>query len=202
MAVAGPGNFHSRLVAWLKILLPLAALALLSTLFLVARRIDPSDAIPYAEVDLEDRLREPKMTGAVYAGTTRDGTAIRLSTDSAVPLPGGRARARGLSAAVETPDGARTTIRAASAEIGTRGRSIALSGTVEVSTSSGYRVTTDDVLIDRDTTSVTVPGTVEGTGPGGAIRADSLTLTSAESDAGSYLLTFSGDVRLLYRPEK
>ena len=32
---------HTRVVGWLKVALPLAALAILSTLFLVARRIDP-----------------------------------------------------------------------------------------------------------------------------------------------------------------
>ena len=52
----------SRLVAALKVLLPLAALAILSTLFLVSNRINPEDALPYADVDVEARLREPRIT--------------------------------------------------------------------------------------------------------------------------------------------
>ena len=47
------------------------ALALLATLFLLADRIDPDDALPYAEVDVEDRAREPRMTAPTYAGITR-----------------------------------------------------------------------------------------------------------------------------------
>ena len=37
---------RSRIVAWLRVLLPLAALAILSTLFLLGRKPDPDDAIP------------------------------------------------------------------------------------------------------------------------------------------------------------
>jgi lipopolysaccharide export system protein LptC len=43
---------HTRVVGWLKVALPLIALALLATLFLLADRIDPDDALPYAEVDV------------------------------------------------------------------------------------------------------------------------------------------------------
>ena len=50
-------NLHSRLVRVLKIALPLIALLLLSTLFLFSRKINPEDAIPYASVDVDDRLR-------------------------------------------------------------------------------------------------------------------------------------------------
>ena len=70
---------HTRVVTWLKIALPLAALAILSTLFLLADKIDPEDALPYAEVDVEDLAREPRMTLPSYAGTTSDGAALSLT---------------------------------------------------------------------------------------------------------------------------
>ena len=53
---------HTRVVGWLKLALPLAALVILSTLFLVADRIDPEDALPYAKVDVEGLARAPRMT--------------------------------------------------------------------------------------------------------------------------------------------
>ena len=49
-AMAARDNVHSRVVFWLKIILPLLALAILSTLFLFSRRIDTDQALPYAEV--------------------------------------------------------------------------------------------------------------------------------------------------------
>ena len=69
-------NLHSRLVAILKVTLPLLALVILSTLFLISRKINPEDAIPYADVDIEDRLRDPKMTGASLSGMTPDGLSL------------------------------------------------------------------------------------------------------------------------------
>ena len=70
---------HTRVVGWLKVALPLMALAVLSTLFLVADQIDPEDALPYAEVDVEDLAREPRMTMPSYAGITTDGAALSLT---------------------------------------------------------------------------------------------------------------------------
>ena len=52
---------HTRIVGWLKIGLPLAALAILSTLFLLSRRIEPADDLPFAQVELEDRARRQQI---------------------------------------------------------------------------------------------------------------------------------------------
>ena len=81
---------HTRVVGWLKVMLPLTALAILSTLFLVARRIDPEAALPYAEVDVEDLAREPRMTAPTYAGTTEDGASVTLTADEARPAAEGQ----------------------------------------------------------------------------------------------------------------
>jgi lipopolysaccharide export system protein LptC len=59
MAAAIDG--YSRLVAWLKIILPLIALGILATLFLVSRTIDPSQTIPYADVDVQDLARNQRV---------------------------------------------------------------------------------------------------------------------------------------------
>ena len=69
-------NLHSKLVVWAKVTLPLLALGLLATLFLFSRKIDPTDAIPYADVDVEERAREPRLTMPTYAGVTSDGSAL------------------------------------------------------------------------------------------------------------------------------
>lgn len=76
---------HTQIVGWLKVTLPLMALAILATLFLLADRIDPEAALPYAEVDVEGLAREPRMTAPTYAGTTSDGAALTLSANEARP---------------------------------------------------------------------------------------------------------------------
>jgi lipopolysaccharide export system protein LptC len=195
-------DVHSRLVSWMKIALPLAALAILSTLFLFSRRIDPSDAIPYAEVDIEERLREPRMTDASYSGVTEDGSAINLRAAAAVPEADGNARATGLSATLDSPDGSNTTFAAATGQLDNASGMIALSGGVKVETSTGYHIQTGDLRIALDSTSVEAPGTVSADGPPGTITADRMTLTSADPNGGRYQLVFTGNVKLIYQPAK
>jgi lipopolysaccharide export system protein LptC len=76
MALTRADNLHSRLVFWLKIALPLVALALLATLFLFGRPIRPEDAIPYASTDITDRAKDPRVTEPVFASMTSDGAAL------------------------------------------------------------------------------------------------------------------------------
>ena len=48
---------RTRTVRWLRVLLPLLALAMLSTLFLFSRGSDGESQIPYADVDAEAMAR-------------------------------------------------------------------------------------------------------------------------------------------------
>ncbi|MEY3533380.1 MAG: hypothetical protein RI979_1404, partial [Pseudomonadota bacterium] len=79
-------NLHSRIVMILKVTLPLVALAILSSLFLFSREIDPEDAIPYADVEIADRLAQPRMTGAGFSTVTSDGATLTLSANSVLSL--------------------------------------------------------------------------------------------------------------------
>jgi lipopolysaccharide export system protein LptC len=192
---------HSRVVGWLKVALPLLALAILSTLFLVARRIDPDAALPYAEVNVEDLAREPRMTAPTYAGTTEDGTALTLSADEARPASeNGSATAAALRLALVTPDGARTELSAAQARLDETTRQVLLSGGVTLTTSTGYRLETAEVTAKLDRTGLESLSEVTATGPAGQIRADHMVLGQDNLTPGAYLLVFKGDVRLVYQP--
>jgi lipopolysaccharide export system protein LptC len=192
---------HSRVVGWLKVALPLAALAILSTLFLVARRIDPEAALPYAEVDVEDLAREPRMTAPTYAGTTADGAALTLSADEARPAAeGAAASAAGLRLDLATPDGATTALSAATAAMEDATRQVLLSGGVTVTTSTGYRLETADMAVKLDRTGLESRSPVTATGPAGQIRADRMELGQDNLTPGSYVLVFKGNVRLVYQP--
>lgn len=192
---------HTRLVGWLKVALPLAALAILSTLFLVARRIDPEAALPYAEVDVQDLAREPRMTAPTYAGTTEDGAALTLSASEARPKAEGvAAQAAGLRLDLATPDGGETELVAASAVMDDATRQVLLSGGVTVTTSSGYRLETAEVSARLDRTGLESRSPVVATGPAGEIRADGMSLSQDIRTPGSYVLVFNGNVRLVYQP--
>lgn len=193
---------HSRLIAWLKIVLPLLALAILSTLFLVARTIDPEDAIPYAEVDVEERLREPRMTEPAYAGVTKDGAALTLAANEARPdaADDRSGTAKALSGMLETPDGARTDLTAGAARINSTAGLIFLTDGVEITQSNGWKVTTDAMTASMDRTEVSAVTPVAAFGPAGELTAQAMHLSEDATMPGRYLLVFKGDVKLIYRP--
>lgn len=203
---------HSRLVGWLKVALPLFALAVLSSMFLVARSIDPEGALTLTEAELADRLREPRITAPAFAGTTRDGATVNVTASLARPANEGGANEGGASeggasaedvrAELATPDGARSTLSAAGLRFSSDSAQAVLEGGVLISQSLGYEFRTDSLTLNLDRTGLQSAGAVEGYGPIGQLIAGRMTLTPAESADGRYLLVFNEGVRLIYQPGK
>lgn len=194
---------HSRLVGWLKVALPLAALALLSTLFLLADRIDPEEAIPYAQVDVEDLARDPRITAPTFAGMTSDGAAVTVTAATARPAgENSAAEAAGVAARLELPGGGTADMTAGEARLDGAAGVLDLSGGVRVETSSGYVVTTERLTARLDRTGVSGDRPVSAEGPAGTITSAGFAITRQETagDAASYLLVFSGRVRMIYLP--
>lgn len=195
-------NRRSVIVAWLRVLLPLAALAVLSTLFLLSRKPDPEAALPYAEVDAEGLARQPRVTAPSYAGMTPDGAALTLSADTLTPAgpdagEGGTASA--LRLGWRSAEGLTAELTAPHAEIGPD--AIRLEGGVEFSTSTGWSLAAPQVDASTDRSRVEATGGVAADAPFGEIEADTATLEQAgEGEALHHVLNFTGGVRLLYRP--
>lgn len=205
----GAGDGWTRLVRFLRIALPLLALALLSTVFLVARHLNPEDAIPYSDVDIADRLREPRMTSPVYAGTTADGADLRVTAESATPeklatetAPGTGATAQTVQGILTTPDGVQTDLRSLAAQMDATGDSVTFTGGVDLANGAGYRVQTDSMIARMDQTEVRSLAPVIATGPGTHITALEMVLTQDPARADSYVLVFTGQVKLVYDPPK
>ena len=64
---------RTSIVRLLRVILPLAALALLSVLFLLARKPDPQAAIPYARGAIEELSRSPGIGTPEFTTVTADG---------------------------------------------------------------------------------------------------------------------------------
>lgn len=196
-------NAHSRLVAWLKILLPLAALAILSTLFLFSRKIDPSRAIPFARVDVKELAREPRVTAPNYAGVTSDGTAVTLSAETARPGGTNGASATGLHARLDTPDGTRTDITAGDGTVDPAAGRMVLQGGVKLVSSTGYTIDADKLIGALGKTDVQSDGPVRASGPLGTLNAGAMQLRrepGASADTSGYVLVFKDGVKLVYQP--
>lgn len=202
--MARPDNAWSRWVAWLKIVLPLIALAMLSSLFLVSRTIDPTAAIPFAEVDVTDRAREPRLTAPTFSGMTGDGALVTVTASDIRPdreAPG-RGSATDLAARLETPDGVVTTLRAATGRLDSGAGTFAMTGDVVLSSEAGYRVTAPSLSGRLDATALDLTGGLRAEAPFGAITAQRMSLRPAPGAAGQYLMVFNEGVRLIYDPQK
>ena len=126
MAVA---DRYSRMVLWMKVALPLAALAILSTLFFVAETLDPEAAIPYADVDVERILTEQGVTGPVYGGVTEDGMAVSLAAEVIRPNEDKtRLAAEKMIAALDLPGGAHIDIESLIGTVDSTTREATLEG--------------------------------------------------------------------------
>lgn len=200
MARAATDNLHTRLVNILKLVLPLIALVLLSTLFLFSRKINPEDAIPYASVNVEDRMRDPKMTNAGFAGVTDDGASIAITATKAKPTPDGGSLQQ-VDGSLTTLAGAKTVFSAATVLLDTGADLLQLGGGTTLKSSGGYDIATEGLKIATKQTHIESTGPVRAVGPIGELSADKLVLSQSKPD-GPYLLVFKGAVRLIYTPEQ
>ena len=197
-------DFYSRMVAWLKVLLPLAALALLSTLFLFSRNIDPTTTIPFTTIDLTERARDERITAPEFAGVTEQGHRIAFNAASAKPdleTPS-RASAETLDARIDLTSGAVITFTAKGGVIDDTADRATLTGDVVVKSSTGYVVHTDELISGMRAIQAETPGPITGTGPPGDFSAGKMVMTNMAEpgkDPAIHLL-FTEGVKLLYDP--
>lgn len=193
---------YSRIVLWLKVALPLAALAILSTLFFVAETLDPEAAIPYAEVDVERILREQGATGPNFGGLTAGGVKVAFSADAVRPDTDDRRRWTGtrLSADFDLPSGARISLDSPEGIVDSTGRLAILQGGAVLTSTTGYRVTTEQIVASFDKATIVAEQGIVAEGPPGTITAERMELNRVDGAPPSHHLVFQNDVRLVYRP--
>lgn len=194
---------YSRMVSWLKVLLPLMALALLSTLFLLSRNIDPELSIPFADKEIQDRLRDQIVTGPFYYGTTAEGDEIAFSADTLTTPPdnAGTNRADGVNVVMDLATGARITLSSDTGLFDIAGNLADMQGNVVIITSAGYRVESDRLLSKLSALNVRSPGPVHSVGPPGTLDAGKMVLR-ADDEGGAAQLVFTNGVKLIYTPHQ
>ncbi len=194
-------NSYSRFVAFAKIALPLASLAVLATLFLFARGRDIGLSIPYAEVDLETLAREQRIEAPSFATVTQDGAALTLS--AAVVRPDLSAtdvvNSSMIEGSLRFPQQGRVTLKADNGVIDSPSQIAELSGHVALSTTTGYDITSERIAAQLDIARLESPGEVAAIGPAGSLTAGAMEL-SKDTESGAYLLVFKKGVKLVYQP--
>jgi lipopolysaccharide export system protein LptC len=199
-------NTYSRAVALLKVLLPLLALAILSTLFLLSRTIEPSQKLPYADVDAKEFAREQRIGSPNYTGTTSDGAAVKVTAQSARPqLTNPKIMsATKLQAEIKQTDGTVIDVVALDGIFDTNEQTAVLTGGVVVTSSTGYTLTSEKLngLLDGSAAETDTDVVIEG--PEIRIDAGSMKvkLSSRKSAPKGYDVVFNGGVKLVYTPKE
>lgn len=193
-------NLYSAFVGWMKVLLPLAALALLSTIFLLARGTNNVQTIPYAE--LAAIAREQGMTNPNLSGVTDDGSAVSITAAALRPSTE-RADAFSIIAPVlvlDAIDGSRVEISAGEGAIDGRQKRMTLTGLVRLGTSSGYMMETTGIEADLASGLLTSLGPLEVQAPFGTLTAGKVVVMTSADGLGQQMV-FNAGVHLLYDPQ-
>lgn len=191
---------RSRIVAWLRVILPLTALALLSVLFLLGRKPDPEASIPYAEVDPRELAERQAITRPTYAAVTSDGAQVTISASEARPggAAQGAASASSVHMTLRARDGRAADVSAGLAAMD--GDNIRLGEGVRMTTADGWVVTAPELLASKREGSVASETGVDVRAPFGELTAGRMLLRPSGQGDGDHVLDLSGGVRLIYRP--
>lgn len=180
-------------------LLPLVALALLSTMFLFARSVAPTSTIPFAEIELKERIEDQQITGPFLAGKTAGGHDIRVTADAARPDTENPnlARVSNLKADIAFEDAHSVELTAGAGEVNGRELTAELSEMVQIKSSNGYVIQSSALSLNMDAGTAISKAEVTGSGPAGRFRAGAMELTAGDENSQGQFL-FTNGVELIY----
>ena len=197
--MASADNFHSYLVGWSKIILPICGIGLLSTLFLFAKSNTTTSKFSITEIEMmarEQRINKPK-----FSGVADDGSVITISAKTAElnSTSPNLFNASDLSLSMRATDGSEIHITATTGEVDSTAKKARLRGLARLETSNGYRMETNGLVADLKSGSITSNGALEIRAPFGRITAGRVKFETANDVTGQQML-FTQGVQLIYTP--
>lgn len=201
--MARADNLYSRFVAWGKVVLPLAAIGLVSALFLVGRGREEPAELPFSEGEIAALARDQGILAPHYTGLTADGRALSLTARTALPRRGDRSvvDAERVTVDLETGDAGRVRLTAARAAIDTSRGEADLAGGVVIETAQGWRVVTEEMWTALERTDMESRGPATVTGPGVEIESGRLAVHPDPAAPETVIVVFMDGVRAVYTPE-
>lgn len=197
----GPG-LHSRVVAVLKVGLPLVAVGLLASLFLIQNDDRLGGNVVFSPGDVEALGSGLRIDNPTFTGTTRSEDSFRFTAALVEPdaAPPQRARITTLAGTLHLHNGPEVTVSAERGDLDIPTQRLDLSGQVVITTSDGYRMVTDKATIDLRAGAFVAGDEVATTGPLGEITSGSLHVAPATEIGEARRFSFSDGVRLVYDP--
>lgn len=190
------------MVAFFKVLLPLAALAILATLFLLSRSDEQIATVPFAKDDVAARTKNQQITRPFFSGTTNKGEEIIVQADSASPgtdaKPG---HAENLDARLKLVGGQEITLKSDSGTLSVGGDFVTFLGNVRIKSATGMEMITEQLNTALSGIQGHAPGVVRGNGDMGTLTAGSMEFSAKTGDGDVHML-FKNGVKLVYDPKQ
>ncbi|SEP58835.1 lipopolysaccharide export system protein LptC [Loktanella sp. DSM 29012] len=194
-------SLHTQVVGWLRILLPLGALILLSTLFLIARGDPAETEIPFAQIDAvadEQRIGAPRFTGLTDTGDSIALTATSAQPGATDPDLVDVTRPR---LALDGLDGTSLRVTAGNGTMNTAAQQATLTGLARLDLSTGYAMETAGLNADLATGVITSDGALAIKAPYGDLTAGQARIQLSGNGKGTQLQLSDG-VRLVFVPQQ
>ena len=191
---------YSFFIAWVKTLLPIVALGMLSTIFLFSGKVDVTQSLPYAELNVEDIIREQRITKPYFTGISEGGIEFALSAAYATPNASQPSilNVSKLRVEFKTPQGNTTEITAGLGEMNTETKSAKISRGVNLASKLNFWITTETLDIDFNDSYASTNGPFKGVFSLGSIESGNMVLKMI---TGDQQIIFTNGVRMLYNPK-
>ncbi len=197
--IASSDNRYSQFVTWSKIILPLIAIGLLSTLFLFSHSPADEGLIPFAEI--EEIARDNRLSNPNFSGVGANGVIFTISASEARPDPANRSMITidGTRVSVSDASGSRLEVVAGTATINTTDKVLTTGGLTRVSATRGYLMETEGLVASIEAGTLESTGPLEVRAPFGTMTAGRMLVRGANDDGG-LMIVFNKGVRLVYLP--
>ena len=194
---------YSRWVGILKIVLPLIAVGLLSTVFLVQKEDTFEGGLVFSKIDMATlgdglTISNPRFSGITTGGDTFTLAAARAIPDSSKPKV---VEMTELAADLSYADGTIVNATAAQGIARIPEQKLDLNGGFEALSNNDYTFRSTGGQLDLRSGDFESFGTVRMTGPGQVLEAGRLRIATDAAD-GRRLFHFENGVHLTYTPER
>ncbi len=195
-------GLHSRIVAILKVALPLTAVGLLSALFLGQDNGGEGGNLMFSPGDIDALGEGLRIANPIFTGTTEGNDAFRFTAALVVPdaAPPQKAAIETLAGTLDLKDGPEVSLEAANGNLDIPTKRLDLTGAVHISTSDGYSIRAPRVQVDLKAGTLAAEDAVETVGPAGRIDSGTLNVAPAGPDGETRRFSFGNGVRLVYDP--
>ena len=194
------GDSYSAFVVWVKTLLPILALGMLSTIFLFSGKVDVTKSLPYAKFNIAEIIREQRITKPYFSGVSNNGTEIVLSAAYAssdiqnVDI----LNITELSIVLTSPNSKTIKITAGRGTLNSASQKAVISEDVYLSAIPGFWLKTNNLEVNLKQGVASANNVFQGVTGLGTISAGKLIVKMIADDQQ---IIFTNGVRLIYYPK-